>query len=230
MTLLDVGCGPGTITSDLATIVAPGQVTALEVTAAALDLARAELNARGQSNVSFAVGDVHALDFADGSFDVVHAHQVLQHVGDPVQALREMRRVCKPGGIVAARDSDYAVFTWFPANSDMDEWLALYRRAARANGGEPDSGRRLRSWALRAGFTDVTATASAWCFATPEDRSFWGGMWAERSVQSDIARQLLSSQLASEADLQRFAQGWRRWADSDDGWFSVLHGEILCRA
>ncbi len=108
MTLLDVGCGPGTITADLAGRLAPGKVTAIEVTEGALDLARREAGDRGQPNIAFAVADVQALDLPDDSFDVVHAHQVLQHLGDPVQALREMRRVCRPGGLVAARDGDYA--------------------------------------------------------------------------------------------------------------------------
>src|SRR6201994_334318 len=78
ISLLDVGCGPGTITADLAALVAPGQVTAVEMTDDALDLARAEAQARGQSNIVFATSDVHALAFPDDTFDVVHAHQVLQ--------------------------------------------------------------------------------------------------------------------------------------------------------
>src|SRR6476469_6107735 len=95
MRLLDVGCGPGTITMDLADVVGPdGRVTALERTEDALDL-------------------------PDASFDVVHAHQVLQHLDDPVRALREMRRVCRPGGIVAVRDSDYAGFAWYPAVPEL---------------------------------------------------------------------------------------------------------------
>ena len=114
LSVLDVGCGPGTITVDLAARVAPGRVTAIEMTEDALDLARTEAQTRGQSNIDFVTSDVHALDLPDDTFDIVHAHQVLQHVADPVQALREMRRVCKPGGIVAARDADYAGFTWFP--------------------------------------------------------------------------------------------------------------------
>src|SRR5437762_7380150 len=114
MSLLDVGCGPGTITVDLATRVAPGRVTAVEISSEVLELARAEAGSRGQGNIDFGVADIHALDFADGTFDVVHAHQVLQHVGDPDRALRELRRVCRPGGIVAARDSVYAALPWFP--------------------------------------------------------------------------------------------------------------------
>ncbi|MGC5031194.1 class I SAM-dependent methyltransferase [Micromonospora sp. DT229] len=228
--VLDVGCGPGTITVDLAARVAPGRVTAVEITDDALQLARTEAEARGQGNIDFAVADVHALDLSDGTFDVVHAHQVLQHVADPIQALREMRRVCRPGGIVAARDSDYAAFTWFPRVPALDDWLALYQQAARANGGEPDAGRRLLSWAHAAGFTDVRATASTWCFATPEDRQWWGGMWAERILNSDLARQVLTAGVATAQDLRNISDGWREWAEAADAWFAVLHGEIVCRA
>lgn len=230
MSVLDVGCGPGTITVDLATRVAPGRVTAVEVTAEALALARAEAAAAGCQTVDFAVSDVHALDFADDTFDVVHAHQVLQHVTDPVRALREMRRVCRPGGIIAARDSDYAAFCWFPAIPELDEWLALYRSVARSNGGEPDAGRRLLSWAHAAGFEEVTATSSTWCFATPDDRAWWGGMWAERILKSDMARQTIASGAATEADLHRISAAWRAWAEAPDGWLSLLHSEIRCRA
>ncbi|GAA2274563.1 methyltransferase domain-containing protein [Nonomuraea roseoviolacea subsp. roseoviolacea] len=228
MTLLDVGSGPGTITADLAARV--GHVTASEVTVEALELARAELAARGVANAAFAVADAHALDFPDDTFCVVHAHQVLQHVGDPVRALREMRRVTKPGGFVAARDSDYTAFAWYPQIPVLDDWMALYQRMARGNGGEPDAGRRLLSWARAAGFEDVTATSSTWCFATPEDRAWWGGMWAERILGSAMADQALATGAATRDDLLRMADGWREWAADGDGWFSVLHGEILCRA
>ncbi|NRQ33538.1 class I SAM-dependent methyltransferase [Nonomuraea sp. NN258] len=227
MKVLDVGSGPGTITADLAARVA--RVTASEVTAEALELARAELAARGAENVDFAVADVHALDFPDDTFCVVHAHQVLQHVGDPVQALREMRRVTRPGGLVAARDSDYAAFAWFPRVPALDEWLALYQKLARANGGEPDAGRRLLSWARAAGFEDVTATASVWCYADQESRDWWGGMWADRILHSAMARQALATGAATEADLRRISDGWLEWAAAEDGWFTVPHGEILCR-
>ena len=228
--VLDLGCGPGTITADLASLVTPGRVTAVELTDSALELARAEIGRRGLTNVDFAVGDVHALDFPDDSFDVVHAHQVLQHVGDPVAALREMRRVAKPGGVVAARDGDYAAFTWFPELPELTEWLDLYEKVARGNGGEPDAGRRLLSWAHAAGFTDVTATASTWCYADAEDRAWWGGMWAERVLESDLARTALETNAATQEDLQRISDAWRTWAADDDGFLSIMHGEILCRA
>jgi len=228
--LLDIGCGPGTITVDLADRVAPGTVTAVEPTNDALDLARAEARARNVPNVSFLTSDVHALDIPDDSFDVVHAHQVLQHLADPVQALREMRRVCVPNGVVAARDGDYAGFIWFPQLPALDRWLDLYQRAARANGGEPDAGRRLLSWARAAGFKDITATGSMWCYATAETREWWGGMWADRILQSDLSRQLIDSGMATFPELQEISAAWLAWVAAPDGWMAVPNGEILCRA
>jgi len=228
LSLLDVGCGPGTITVDLAQRVAPGAVTAVEISDGALESARATAAAQGVA-VDFRVADAEALDLPDDAFDVVHAHQVLQHLGDPVQALREMRRVARPGGLVAVRDSDYAAFAWWPGLPELDEWMALYQRAARANGGEPDAGRRLLGWARAAGFEDVTAGSSTWCFATPADREWWGGMWADRILASDLTRQVLAEGMATRDQLQRISDGWRAWAAAPDGWFSILHGELLCR-
>ena len=227
--LLEVGSGPGTITADLAELVAPGRLVALETSEEILALTRAEVQARGCDNVDYLVGDIHALDLPDDSFDVVHAHQVLQHVADPVQALREMVRVCRPSGVVAARDSDYGAFTWFPASAGLDRWRELYRAAAYANGGEPDAGRHLLAWAHEAGARQVEATSSTWCYADPETRDAWGSMWADRITGSAIATQLVTSGLASKDELEDLATAWRGWAAHPDGWISVLHGEILVR-
>ncbi|MFD9908946.1 methyltransferase domain-containing protein [Streptomyces sp. NPDC059063] len=230
MKVLDVGCGPGTITADLAALVPDGHVTGVDRAPGVLEQARATAAERGLANVEFAVADVYALDLPDGAFDVVHAHQVLQHVGDPVGALRELRRVCAPGGVVAARDSDYAAMTWHPGSPGMDDWLALYRRVARANGGEPDAGRRLKSWALEAGFTDVTASASTWCYSTPDERAWWSGLWADRTVASGYAGLATEGGHADAARLRGIAEAWREWGRAEDGWFAVLHGEVICRA
>src|SRR5206468_8507486 len=94
-------------------------------------------------NVPIDTGDDYSLAFPGGTFDLVHAHQVLQHLTDPVAALREMRRVCRPGGVVAARDGDYGGFFWSPEEPGMTEWLALYRNVARAIGGGPGARRAL---------------------------------------------------------------------------------------
>ncbi|MET8158111.1 methyltransferase domain-containing protein [Sphaerisporangium sp. NPDC005289] len=229
MSLLDVGCGPGTITADLAHLVAPGRVVGMDTSEGIVAQARDAAASSGLTNLTFQTGDLHDLDHPDGSFDVVHAHQVLQHVADPVGALAAMRRACRPGGVVAARDSDYATFTWYPESPVLNEWRELYRRVAAANGGQPDAGRRLLSWARQAGFTDVTATASVWCFAAPADRAWWSGLWAERVVASAFADHALAYG-ATRSDLQRISEAWQEWGTHEDAWFTVVHGEIICRA
>jgi len=223
MTLLDVGCGPGTITADLARRVAPGKVVGIDNSPEVVAQAKIE---NGESNLRFLVGDLYALA-ADEHYDIVHAHQVLQHVPDPVGALRSLRSA---GRVVAARDSDYEAMTWHPATPELDRWLDLYRTIARRNRGEPDAGRHLFAWAHAAGFTDITATASAWCFATAEQRAWWGGLWADRMTSSAIADEARADGLASDDELRTIAAGWRAWSAEPDGWFAVLHGEIVCRS
>ncbi len=226
--VLDIGCGPGTITIDIARRVAPGRTVGIDAAPDAIAAAReaADLET-GLSNLSLAVGDVYALDHADDSFDVVHAHQVLQHVADPVAALREMRRVCRPGGVVAARDSVYRAMSWYPDVPALDRWLAMYCAVAEANGGEPDAGSHLRHWALDAGFGTVAASASAWCYATDDERAWWGGLWADRVETTALGTRAVELGLATPADLTEMAAAWRAWAATPDAWFAVLHGEIL---
>lgn len=229
MAVLDVGCGPGTITLDLAEAVGVGGlVVGLENVPAPLEAARRNAAGRGDERTRWELGDVYALPYAHASFDVVHAHQVLQHLGDPVAALREMARVTRPGGLVAARDADYEAMTWHPASPGLTRWLDLYRRLARANGGEPDAGRHLLSWAHAAGLRDVTASASTWCYADEESRELWAGTWSRRTTDSDFADGIRRHGLGEDADLGLIAQAWRAWP-GPDAWFAMLHGEILAR-
>ncbi|KAJ7292734.1 UbiE family methyltransferase [Mycena rebaudengoi] len=229
MHILDVGCGPGTITADLAKHVPNGHVTGIDAAKEILQQARETSTAQGVENITFAVGDVLALDYPDDSFDVVHAHQVLQHVSNPVAALREMVRVAKLGGIVAARD--VAAMTCYPENRGIAEGQMIYQELARSNGAEPDSGRRLVSWALEAGLerNQITATAGTWCYSTPEEVKWWSALWADRVLASSFATGALERGFATQETLDRVAQSWRMWGAQPDAWFAVLHGEILCR-
>jgi len=225
--ILDVGCGPGTITAGLADRVPDGHVTGIELAAEIVAQAR-EVTA-DRTNLDFTTGDVYALGYPDDTFDVVHAHQVLQHLGDPVKALLEMRRVTKPGGLVAARDGDFGGMIWYPRPPALDEWLAFYQKVARGNGGEPDGGRHLHVWARKAGFTDVTCSSSNWTYATDRERAWWGGLWADRTLKSTFAETAVAGGHGTVEDLERIADGWRAWAADEDGWFLVPNGEILCR-
>ncbi|KAI0753589.1 putative methyltransferase [Irpex lacteus] len=230
--VLDIGCGPGTITADFALLVPQGHVTGLDASSEIIKQAETHAHSRGvKDNISFTAGDAHALPFPDDSFDITHAHQVLQHVTDPVKVLGEMRRVTKPGGVVAVRETDYAGMIWYPESAGMTAWSETYDAVARANGGEPNAGRRLLKWAREAGFDGgggkVSCTASCWCYAGKEEREWWGGLWAERLVKSDFAKTAVGSGKASLEGLQELSEAWKEWAKEEDAWFMLPHGEII---
>lgn len=227
--VLDVGCGPGTITAEIAGLVAPGEVIGVDASEEVLERARRHAAESGVE-VTYQVADAFALPFADDSFDVVHAHQVLQHVPDPVAMIREMRRVARPGGVVALREGDYGALTWFPPSEGLEEWRHLYHDVSAANGVEADAGRHVLSWALAAGFSEVRPTASVWCFATPEDRAWWSSLWADRVVASEFARQAKEYGLADDVALEALRDAWRAWGAAPDGWYTSVHGEVIATA
>jgi SAM-dependent methyltransferase len=229
MRLLDVGCGPGTITVDLAARISPGVVLGIDREPAVISEAARLLDQGAPSNVEFKTGDSYSLEFDDQSFDVVHAHQVLQHLTDPVAALVEMRRVLREDGILAVRDSDYGGFVWAPADPLLERWSELYHDVCRHNGADADAGRHLLGWARAAGFTEIKPSSSTWTFAIAADRLWWGELWAERMTHSAIAEQAIDYGLSTSQELEAISRSWQRWAKQDDGFFAVLHAELIAR-
>lgn len=227
--LLDVGCGPGTITLDLAQRVSPGLVLGIDNAETIIEEAERSREEAQMNNVRFAVDDVYQISETNDSFDVVHAHQVLQHLTNPVRALKEMRRVLKPGGILAVRDSDYGAFTWSPADHRLDRWLELYHQITTKNRAQADAGRHLLGWVHAAGFPDATASSSTWTFADDEGRAWWGELWADRVRTSAFATQALDYGFSDPGELEDIAAAWLDWSRHPDGAYIVVHGEVIAR-
>ena len=222
--------GPGTITADLASRLTAGSVLGIDNAATAVAATEQLARDRRLANLMVITGDVYALDLPDDQFDVVHAHQVLQHLSDPVAALREMRRVCTPEGIVAARDADYSAMTWFPDHPQLTRWLELYGDVARGNGGEPDAGRRLRGWAMQAGFSCGRLLG----FGLVLRRGGGSGLVVHdlggpAGAASAFGRRAIQLGLTTGEELAALARGWREWSITPGAWFAVLHGEVICR-
>src|SRR4051812_17808527 len=107
MDLLDCGCGEGTITVDLAELVAPGKVEGIDLSRDSIEFATQLAVKRKLTNCRFQQGSVYDLPFPDASFDAVFSHALFEHLTDKTKALQEVERVLKPHGIVALRAPDF---------------------------------------------------------------------------------------------------------------------------
>lgn len=229
MRLLDVGCGPGSITRGLAERLAPGQVIGLDLSAETLAAARQDAAARGLANLRYEQGSVYDLPFPDASFDVVFAHQVLQHLREPRAALSEMVRVLRPEGIVAVREVDWGTASYWPADPWIDRFVDMHLKTWIRNGGEPRIGRQLRALLNAAEVADVRVTASLWCYATLAETRAWGESYAERLLTSPMGERAVEYGYASRADLEAMAAAFRAWAVHPDAFWAFLHVAALAR-
>ena len=227
MRLLDVGCGPGSITVGLAEAVAPGKVLGIDLAADVLDSGRHLAAEKGLPNVRFEPGDLLELPPSDGGFDVVYAHQVLQHVPDPVAALQAMRRLLAPGGIVAVRDSDYGTCTWSPPDARLARWLEIYHAVATRNGAQADAGRYLHGWLHAAAFRDIRLSGTTWTFPGYDTVETWATSWADRTTRSNLAVKAVEYGIANADELEEIAAGFREWCRKAAAFFSIGHVEAL---
>ncbi|RTE80412.1 hypothetical protein BHE90_005114 [Fusarium euwallaceae] len=227
--LLDVGAGSGTISTSLARYIPDGHVTATDISDEILVRAREYADSQGVTNIEFKRADVFELPFSDSTFDVTHAHQVLCHLDTPTEAIQEMIRVTKPGGVVSLRESDMHMWCFWPEIPGLLKFHENQIRVLVANGGQDKGGRQLVSWALKAGVArqDITASFGTWCYSDPEDRRVWAESMRERLIGGHTRRKSLELGIATESELDEMAQAWQDWADTDDATFGLVNGQVL---
>ena len=228
MRLLDFGCGPGTITVDLARHLLPdGSVLGIDRSEAVIEEARTRAAAAGVSNVSFELNSIYRTGYAAESFDAVYAHQVLQHLSEPPRALREAHRLLKQGGICGVREVDWGTSAVWPADERLLRFLDIYHQVAERNGSEADAGRRLKQWYLDAGFTELSVATSTWSFSETAGLNWWGRQWSERIVQSDLAKRALEYGIATQEELTGISQAWLEWTEAPGAFFTFVHTEVI---
>ena len=228
MSLLDCGCGPGTITVGLAAVVSPGQVVGIDIEDSQIERAQAHAAQQGITNVRFEVGNIYKLPFPDDSFDAVLAHAVLNYLSEPLRALQEMYRVLRPGGIAGVRASDIGGDIFEP-NDDpiIGRSREFAARLIQQNGGNPHTGRRLRGLLGAAGFQRVQAWASYDCFGTPELVRYWGERQVGSFTQPPISAQLIELGWANQAELEDIAAYWRSWGERSDAFGARCYGHAI---
>jgi ubiquinone/menaquinone biosynthesis C-methylase UbiE len=225
MSLIDCGCGPGTITIDLAGFVTPGHVVGVDFEENQINIAKKNALERRVPNVQFKVGDIYKLPFPDNTFDAAFAHTIFQHLEDPVKAAIEIHRVLKPGGVIGLREEDTAGFIISPFTPKFGELMKLYVKTWKHNGGDPYFARRQRAVLNEAGFVRVEASASAESYGTPESTRKMGEMMADyMHTHLETAVQL---KWVDATTVETLTAEWRSWGKHPDAFFGVLFCEAV---
>jgi|SRR2546426_1959318 len=226
MRLLDCGCGPGSLTVDLAEIVAPGQAVGIDLEPRQFEYGRAQARRRGVSNISFQQGNVASLEFENGTFDAVFVHALLYHLSDPREALREVYRVLKPGGVVGLRDADRGGDICTPTNDRIEFGWSLIERVLRYHGADLYFGRTQRALLRDTGFLRTQGSASYDCFGTPEATRGFAAFWVHffDRLHADL---IVRNGWATRAAIKDICSAFADWGRSPDAFFARARCEAV---
>lgn len=227
MSVLDCGCGPGTITAGFAELVAPGEVVGTEIEEAHVVIARENAAKHNVRNVRFETANIYELPFADAAFDAVFVSAVLGNLREPVRGLREAFRVLKPGGVIGVKEFDHGGDMLYPPDPAVEKYGELYLRLRRENGHDPESGRKIGAFLIDAGFGDLNLSAVYEPFAGPQAGAFaqasmgllvegWGETFTRRGW-------------ATTDDVKEMIDGWRRFANFPGAIFAAAWCEAVAR-
>jgi ubiquinone/menaquinone biosynthesis C-methylase UbiE len=224
MRLLDCGCGPGSITVDLAQAVAPGEAIGIDLRKDALMHGRALAWERGIANVAFQAASVYQLPHADGSFDAAFSCAVLQHLAAPVLALREMRRVLKPGGVIGIVDGSSTVTFRYPTSPLLEVWDKLRGLQREFNTGRPSEALQLRVLLREAGFARTRASGILATEAGPPAGSLEE---TRKHARNDLIRlrgvlgELAVAQgWTTRTELEQMAKALIAWGEAPDAFYA----------
>ena len=225
ISLLDCGCGPGTITVGLARVIAPGHVTGVDIESSQIEIARNYAKEQGVSNVQFEVSSIYKLPFKDNSFDAVFVHALLQHLQNPLKALEELKRVLKPGGVIGLRDDDQGGLILSPYSPEMERVIQLLKQFIRHNGGDPCVGRRHRELLRKAGFTKIEASATCECDGTQQDTKK-RGILAVKLIEH-MSEAAIKFGWAGADELEQLKNAAKEWGENQDAFDAIIWCEAV---
>jgi ubiquinone/menaquinone biosynthesis C-methylase UbiE len=214
MRVLDCGCGPGTITLDFAEIVAPGEVWGIDIDEGYIARAKELAAGRNLANVHFRSANIYEIPFPDETFDAVFAHAVLEHISRPLDALLEIRRVLKAGGVVGVRNADFGGHLVAPDDPLLAQTFQLMATLMERNGGHPFIGRALRGLLHQADFRAIYASAGYETHGEPEAIRSWANFLASAfSEHGILGAQMVKWQLANAEELEKLGAAWTAWSE-----------------
>lgn len=227
MNLLDVGCGPGTITLGLARAVAPGQVTGIDHDEVHLETARELALAQEVANVTFQTGDALSLPFEEGAFDVAFENNMFTHLSQKaVRAAGELYRVLTPGGLFAARDVDAGAVVWGYRLEPLQQLDQLFIAWHHSRGSDITLGRRLSAILREAGFINTVKSVSADTKGTPEEIRSHVDITLSL-LDGPFGRDIVDRGWGDELTVERLKDSIRQWGEHPDAFFANVHVEVI---
>ncbi|KAL6252872.1 hypothetical protein RBB50_000591 [Rhinocladiella similis] len=228
--IVDLGCGPGTITHGFCSFVPSGQVIGLDSSDAIIEQARSLNPESKYPNLSFRVADItDRLPFDDASVDVVYTHQALLHIPSPVRVIREAFRILRPGGMLAMREADHVSIG--PKSPLVEQYWRYVFSTIREMGALGDGcGRRLHLWAQEAGFerAKMQVGAGATVYTAPEESKWWAGLHVGR-LEGEIGEKWLRNKtVQSQEDIEDIKDALKTWGDHHEAWYGLMQGEVIC--
>ena len=227
--VLDFGCGPGTITVGLAEAVEPGEVHGIDMEESQVSLARAAAEAGEHGNAVFHVGDVTDLKFEDNFFDVAHCRNVLMHVPDTAAVLAEVKRVLKPGGIIACREMIIGSGFSHPELGILGRSWDMFEDLIRENDGHPQMGKDLKGHIQEAGFADLGMNASFSVYSSPEEIAFMHSVIDRWFLSQDVMEAAVKYGASTEGLVNDLRVAFNRWKDHPAAFFAFAYGEAIAR-
>ena len=227
--VLDVGCGPGSISAGLAEAVAPGgELYGIDIEPSQVELAARAAGKRKLGNAEFSVADVRELPFADGFFDLVHCSDVLTFIPDAVPALKEMRRVLKSGGVLGCREIIMDSFLIHPDPTGiLTRGYGVFADILEADGGHPQMGKDLVGHLERAGYTDIQMSAAFEVFSGPERLKLMYDLGEQWYFTSGVQVPATQYGAASDCMLDEMRQARDRWYQSTGAMAAFAYGEAV---
>jgi SAM-dependent methyltransferase len=227
LSLLDVGCGPGTITLGLARAVAPGQVTGIDHDEAHIETAKTLAAEQGVTNVTFRTGDALSLPFADGELDAAFENDVFTHLAENAdRAAREIYRVLKPGGLFAARDVDVDAVVWGHQTDALKQLDRLFIAWHRSRGSDITLGKRLPAILREAGFTGSVKSVSADTKGSAESVRTHADITVSL-LDGPFGRAIVENGWADSRVVMHLKESIRAWAEHPDAFFANVHVEVI---
>ncbi len=194
--VLDLGCGSGDVTVEIARIVGEtGHVVGIDIDCIALTHAQSLAKARGVT-VDWRQGRAEDLD-GIGAFDLGYARFLLSHVPDPLDVPRRIRAAVRPGGWIVVEDIDITCHVHWPPCGALRRYVELYAAVARLRGVDPTVGPRLAAMFLDAGLTDVKVSITMPVFRTGDEKTI------ARLTLSAIADAAITAGLTDRAEVER---------------------------